>query len=357
MSLGMLSFVIAGCSMGESNSQTSEAGSPAVVWPHEGHVQNLRYNVSPGDGLDVAESLTGTRPTADPFRYYCSVSLPPTLTVLEAEQVKGELLDSVGEFLKQSGFPTHDVFGSENFDSGIFKYSGEIMGLFDPIDRTIETPVVDPEMFTPDYVRHVQSTVLQKFPLFRLEVVGTSREGEEGLYIYPEAVCVGSRQCPPGDLTAELSDWIRKTVAIREKSVGPRRRQLRHALDLARTRLPELKDSPDMLFLAASDNWRGESDTWSLWVLQPWRSTYGIESFERAGTGDSFQLDEEMRVVPNRTRKVTDWKLVQHTFPPQPDSEELEIEIEEFKGPRKVTFQLKRSEFLSDSQLKTLGYK
>lgn len=148
-----------------------------------------------------------------------------------------------------------------------FKFRGELEGMFDPWDRTLEMPVTAVALFSIEFVRHVQATFLKEWPLWRLHLCGTRSEGEESIFIYPDVVCVGEVQCPPANLESELGAWQDRTAKIRDGYYGCKARQWRWVL----RQLPALLARPvesDARTVASFDNWQGEFDVYNIWVLQ-----------------------------------------------------------------------------------------
>lgn len=138
--------------------------------------------------------------------------------IYDEDEIKVAAFEDIGRYLETANFPVVNEFGETLFDEDIFRWRGEVSGEFSPIDRTLETPLMDPVMFTAEYVRHVQQTLLTQFPSWRLHVVGTNLDGEQSLMIYGDAVRVGNTLCPPADLQIELDHWRDEIETIRDNS-------------------------------------------------------------------------------------------------------------------------------------------
>lgn len=277
--------------------------------------------------------------------------------IFDDEEIKGAAFEHIGRFLKSVDYPLVNVFGRTIFDEEIFAWRGEVSGCFSPIDRTLETPVMEPEMFTVEYVHHVQETLLRDYPLWRLHAVGTRIDGESSLMIYPDAVRVGETLCPPADLSSELNRWRNETLAIRESSRGPQLRQFMYVKERLPGVVEKLKEQP-VAYVAAFDNCCGDRDLHSAWFLQRDHYEFMPTIPEGVGQGDFFGVDAEGRVpVPFGPTRL--YCLCQWTFPP---AETHEIIFREFvwkdnqvelKKDSKAEwrFQIRRAEILKDEEL------
>jgi hypothetical protein len=252
--------------------------------------------------------------------------------IYDEDEIKVAAYEDIDRYLKTVDFPTVNVFGETVFDDDIFRWRGEVAGEFSPTDRTLETPVMDPAMFTVEYVNHVQQTLLRRYPLWRLHVVGTNLDGEPSLMIYSDAVRVGSTLCPSADLQSELTNWQNQIETIRDRSYGARLRQFL----VVKQRLPKLIDKlteQPVVYVAAFDNWRGEHNCQSFWFLQKDSHDFRPAFPKERGTGDTFDVDSEGR-VPLPTNSARSCYLCQWTFP---TAEIREIVFREFDFDRTVS--------------------
>lgn len=194
-----------------------------VLWNVPAEADNDEDDVAP-DEFDDAEQGEDEGDPAPEYTYAASVPCPPAWWRDGLiEDLKRELLQSLIEYLSGTGIPMVDEHGERLLTSdGVF-FSGEAIGAFGPLDRTLEVALVAPDLFPAGCVRHLQKTFLRRHPLWRIYVAPSWRDGEEGLTIYPDAVRVGrGTLCPPSDLDASVAVWLRSIREIREPHEGRR---------------------------------------------------------------------------------------------------------------------------------------
>jgi hypothetical protein len=236
-------------------------------------------------------------------------------------------------------------------DTDEIKRSREVVGLIDDWDRTLEVPIVILAMFTPDYVRHVQKTVLREYPLWRLCLVGTKRDGEESLMIYPEAVCIGNVRCPPGNLETELCAWRERMAQIRDRHGGCRTRQWRYVFRA----LPVVLTSDETVTvkgISAFDNWEGDFDVCNVWVVQ--RGYYArisrADDVKGVAVTPVFINVDAAGAKCRASRDANYFSVVQYTFPKASGRDSL-ILCRKFDGQR-WEIPIDARAIITDEQLK-----
>lgn len=284
-------------------------------WPTASQ-QNVRYNVGARDGRELHAALFGQWPETDPYGYFDSRADVPPVAEDNVYSVKESAFRCISEYMARAGLSRYNEFGEcvlQDIDD--FKYSREIMGLLDYWDRTLETPVSVVSLYTAEFVRHVQKTFLQEWPLWRLALCGTQTRGEESILVYPEVVCVGEAQCPPSDLDRELREWRCRTAEIRNHYAGCKTRQWRWAL----CQLPDLfaaRGERAAEAIASFDNWEGEFDVYNMWILQPgfYTEITTPDKCDDIGVTYAFFVDSTgAKCNPSRDREY--YSIVQYTVP------------------------------------------
>jgi hypothetical protein len=303
----LIAILVMGCQM--KSEVTSE---PMRQYPPADDQMNL-YNARPGIGQDVWATFYPDQAGKDPYTYINTVPEPEE--VYEDEDVKSDAARLLRGYLESIGFPLVNDYGESLLDERAFAYRGEVNGFFEAIDRTMETPVSDPAMFTTEYIRHIQTTLLKKHPLWRLRIVGTWREGESSIMVYPDAVCVGDKCCPPCDLDEQLALWRRTTMDMRDKKNGRRLRQLRVARQFLKTRFSQIESAP-VVIVAAFDNCHGDPSKHSFWVLyRPGKIEYDLYSHRSIGGGTSLRISETGDVVSVYEKKRSKYRMIEHAIP------------------------------------------
>ncbi len=87
----------------------------------------------------------------------------PELTWGEATDAAESLEKCLNGLFVANGVPEFDVFGNTRYGDDMARFSGWIEE--EPIDRTVETPLIDPLIYTPGVVSHLQRTFLVDWPL------------------------------------------------------------------------------------------------------------------------------------------------------------------------------------------------
>lgn len=214
--------------------------NPELPWPSaDEHM--IRYNAQEEDGVEIIEALSGNTPERDPYSYFFSI---PKLMLRDIEyenSIEEEAAEVFKDYLKSINYDFVDENLNNHYDSdeNPFTCHGAHLSIPDPLDRTLQTPAVDETIFTADFVRHLQRTLLTEYPLWRLDIHGTFFEKIDGLTIYPEVVVLDKFQSPPEDLDELLTFWCQLLSSSREKERGPHRRQI-HEI---KQRLPEALES------------------------------------------------------------------------------------------------------------------
>lgn len=312
-----------------------------------------------GEAPSIQERMQATQDMSDNKRWPVPDNHNAAPAIFDNDEIKVAAFEDIGVYLKTVDFPMVNVFEETLFDEDIFRWRGEVSGEFSPIDRTLETPVMEPTMFTAGYVRHVQQTLFRRYPLWRLHVVGTKLDGEQSLMIYSDAVRIGDALCSPADMQFELARWRNEIESIRDNSYGARLRQFL----VVRERLPELIEKlneQSVVYVAAFDNWEGERDSQSVWFLQKDNEDFMPQLPDDPGQGDYFDVDHEGR-VPGSVNSDRFCYLCQWVFP---FADSYEIVFREFKFDRTISryvvkedseaewrFQISATDVLKDADL------
>ena len=154
----------------------------------------------------------------------------PELALREAIDAAEDLAKCLNEHFIANGVPQLDVFGDSRYGDDIARFAGWIQD--EPIDRTVETPLIDPLIYTPEVVVHLQRTFLVDWPLWRVQVVSMLPEPHakeprsHDMMIYSNVAWVGERRCPPEDLAGPMDAWRNFHFDYIERKKGPKRRQL-----------------------------------------------------------------------------------------------------------------------------------
>lgn len=132
-------------------------------WPSADD-HHIRYNAHKQDGIEIWDELHSEMLEKDPYLYFYS----STQKEIEKENIADEILvaDNAAEivltYLKSVNYPLENEFFYNPYETQkdeLFVIHGDNMGLFDPMDRTVQTPVVDTSIFTTDFTKHIQQTL------------------------------------------------------------------------------------------------------------------------------------------------------------------------------------------------------
>lgn len=276
------------------------------------------------------------------------------------DNVKEELLKVIPAYLESAKIPLFDEYGHNYFDHEPFSFRGEVSGHFEPLDRTIEIPLLNPDIFTPGMVRHIQATVLQKYPLWRIQVVATTRDGERSLTIYSDVVRFGDTLAPPAEFGSTVTSWQEQIRRIREPVEGPKRRQALYVRSLLPDVLPTVPENGAAL-IAVFDNWRGNYEKSSVWIaydgsdysynwsLRLPSSVESSKSLDNLGHGGEFFADFQGHI--SKSKGDMRFNILNYIVPFE---DELELSIEHKEEKSTQQFTIRRSEAITDAELKRL---
>ncbi len=332
----------------------------------------LRYNVP-----DEAMHLYKEEGDKQTFVYSMPDEMLEIIKQIDYEpMVKEDVQEAVDEYLNSIKYTGIDEYGETEYefaeedgdDSPMFKYSGELSGYFQPLDRTLELPLFNQEIFTVDFVRHIQLFLKKEYPLWRLRICGTQKDGEEDMIIYPEVVWVGKAQSPPDDLETNLKSWSERINAIRKDDRGPLTRQLEYLkkkLPLAVKQLAEQlkqKDLKPFVVVAAFNGIQGDNTQHCIWMLQIENYiTLGPSSPENIGSGERFHVTPEGKMYKGKGRiSLGNYYLYQKSFPIDRNVENYHFVISgygsggggrEKPDGREWKFQLDAKDIITDAEL------
>lgn len=298
-------------------------------------------------------NLYGERTDHDPYEYFSTVPKPGAIwddrSAIEAAE------KCTDEFLANNSVPRLNECGKLILDRCPFMFSGEVMGSLDAFDRTLETPLIIPDAITSSFIRHLQQTLLVKFPLWRVHVVGTHCDGEESIMVYPEVVCVGKLQCPPRDLEASLSIWRRQTNQIREKAKGPARRQFQYVKERLPRSIEQIQKHPPVALVAVFDNWRGEGGCFSAWILQDddYLTCYPISPDDLSHTAQFMSVTSGGEVVFDEVDGIPYRKLEQWNFHGEALAIPFTVVMEHSESKQQWKLEVRPEDFRTDDQLRT----
>ena len=105
----------------------------------------------------------------------------PRLTQGEASEASDKFAGALNGFFLANGVPQYDVFGATRYGRDIARFAGWLED--EPSDRTVETPLIDPLIYTPELIQHLQRTFLAEWPLWRVRVVSVLPEALLGSHV------------------------------------------------------------------------------------------------------------------------------------------------------------------------------
>lgn len=308
----------------------------------------------PPDAANVLYNVT-VAPEWGTFEFVFSKRRIPELTWDEANQAAEDLAAVINNFFLVNAVAEEDVFGNTRYGDDIARFAGWHDD--EPTDRTVETPLVDPLIYSTEVVLYLQRTFLAARPLWRIRVCSSmpDRAADEArrfdLMIYPDAVWVGRERCPPADLAQEMSKWCSFHHDIREETRGPKRRQFLCARSKARELLPMMDESP-VVFVVAFDNCEGSRDLHPVWVMH-WGAFFDyITTRDDAMRGDDFAIRPDGTTRPTcldeGAHVLTEWIL--------PATGPHTLTIRRVTDAREWTIVVPDDQVLSDEMLRRMGY-
>lgn len=153
-----------------------------------------------------------------------TVAHPPPLEADEGYDADAEAQRCVMEYLERNGISNYDELNEEVFTDFDFLCQGEgPAGV--PMDRTLVVVLNQPEYFTAEFVRNLQSCFVRQWPLWRAGICNSIDEPD--VTIYEDVVRVGDVLCPPRDLDAEIARWQLEIRECRAAELAAREREIR----------------------------------------------------------------------------------------------------------------------------------
>lgn len=279
----------------------------------------------------------------DDFRHVFGRPRIPRLEPYEEGQVKSDIAETVTRFLEELAIETVDYRGRKNWrgteDMG---YSGEVSGYFSPFDRSIEIPLIEPQMFPPTMLRGIQQCLIDYHPDWRVAILGNANHGEPYAVIYSDAIRFGELLCPPLDFETTVHEWQAKIEEIRDIRQGvEKRRWLLAKSKVASAAAAARENGAAILAAFPTMDHRGETQVavYLLFGLSPydldWHAIDCASAQDIAtvtATGEVFRGD--YKIDPRWTMYEINFALkapfgFKMTWPSVPQSCQIEIRIED----------------------------
>lgn len=200
----------------------------------------------------------------------------PRLKPSEEGLVKWDIEETIIRLFDELKIETVDYLGKNLWrEEESMAFSGEVSGFFSPFDRSIEIPLMDPQMFPPAMLRGIQQFLIDRYPDWRVALLGNAKRGEPYAVIYSDAIRFGELLCPPQDFETTAREWQAKIEAIRDTRDGAEKRRW----FLAKSKVPALAEAARQngaAFLAAFPTIYEGQPQISVYLLL-WRSEYDID--------------------------------------------------------------------------------
>lgn len=315
----------------------------------------VRFNVPNENGRELWEEMYDEKPLKDPYRYVYSVADPQPW---ETENTDDPASASVGmmegllDYFHRTKTPLINEFGVVLFDEEMVKWSGQVMYLSEPFDRTLEIPLMDERLYTIDVIKEIQQILKTEHPSWRTQLCGGEMDRSHDLMIYTDCVVSSVGQSPPEDLSKTVDDWQSMVGEFREKERGPRRRQEKHIVSLVKSR--QLDPDRDLVVpLVVFDNWRGrfDPDEYNVVVLE--RSGIHLSSNNTARSADLNGQIERTGLREWETDKFPEYWINEYQVKRNPD-EPVSLILKETDGERVWQFEIDPTDLISDETLKEL---
>jgi hypothetical protein len=221
-------------------------------------VGSTLYNVDEDEYYRLQFLLGG--PGSQPRRQIISTeSSLPSLIERTFWSLRESVFAAISAFIERSGISPLNEVRERVFTEHCL---GEPLG-----DRTLDVSLVDHRLLSPALITHLQNEVLAVERLWRLRVVAPFEE--LSIAIYPRVIRIGRGPCLTtlDDITVELQVWHDCSSRIQNLRFGPEYRQFR---DVERrtnpVNLPGADGKP-FVFLAAYDNYCGDFDLHTIWLM------------------------------------------------------------------------------------------
>lgn len=308
----------------------------------------------PPEAWNVLYNVTAS-PDEGAFRIVLSERDIPELTSDEATDAAEDFSQRFNYFCLVSGVAEVDVFGYTRYGDDIARFAGWHDD--EPMDRTVETPLIDPLVYSPELVLYVQRTFLAAWPLWRVRVCSffpreparTHRPFD--LMIYPDMVWVGQQPCPPAQLTEVMGKWCKIHHDQLDKTQGPRRRQFLYAREKAKEVFKAVHRS-QVIFVAAFDNHESACEFHPVWILHPWKPSDYVSSQRDTMVGQAFAIDRHGTTHRNHRHRgdlcLHEWIL--------PQSRPQSLTVRRASDAREWTIAIPDESILSDETLRRMGY-
>jgi hypothetical protein len=283
----------------------------------------------------------------------------PELEYHEAEEAAKALETILNTYFSSHGFPEEDEFGDFQYGEHAARFSGWYFD--EPMDRTIETPLSDPAMYSVELVRHVREEFLAVWPLWRIRVCSDTwylpveEAPTRDLMIYPDSLWAAERRCPPNDLAQTLDEWIEWHQTLREQRLGPKRRQFRCARAAGAELFPVLERKP-FVVVAAFDNHESNLERNTVWILH--RAPFNEYTFgeNEAAHGREFALRKDG--TTHRGGLCEGEHCLCEWIVPAADSHRITIRRRkgQWEWLKEDVIEVPPEQIISDARLRELGY-
>lgn len=197
------------------------------------------YSLRPGHDHGILWNVPCDADGNPSLRYFQSRPGISAVFSSEASEVKEAVAAVITATLVLDGVDLTDYRGRSLWD-GIrsLAYRGEVDGSFQPLDRTLETPLSNSRLFTLNVVQKIQRTLRDSAPDWRVQVCGTEALHEPSLMIYSDAIVVGSIQPDEASLPDTLERWRQQIGSLRDSTIGVDERRYQFFLN----RIPTLQE-------------------------------------------------------------------------------------------------------------------
>ena len=273
-----------GCKRSESQKMPTNGEQlrmPIERNKYPGPLAHVLYNVPPyvrtPEDDEEAEYNADTRELrrnhpAD--RFFCTITEPLPIEGSEFAAIDLQAERSIKEFINEHRIPRLNELGHctwYDMDEFIIK-SGNNRGCLEPLDRSLVIPLTDHTLYSPAFIRMLQTKVLSKHSTWRflvlLDAAGYEHKHLVPLAVYPDAVVTGTDQQWNSDEQDErVAKWQDDTRRVFDHTRGSEIRQLRCVAHRLPKLLKRLEAEP-LVVVVAADNWDGDTTRHTIWILQ-----------------------------------------------------------------------------------------
>ncbi len=315
----------------------------------------VRFNVPEENGRELWEEMYDEKPLKDPYRYVYSVADPQpweTENTDDPASASVSMMEGLLDYFHETKTPLINEFGVALFDEEMVKWSGQVMYISDPFDRTLEIPLMDERLYTIDVIKKIQQILKTKHPAWRAQLCGGEVDRSHDLMIYADCVVSSLGASPPEDLSTVLGNWQSMIAEVEEKERGPRRRQEKYIVSMVKRRQPD----PDMdlvVQLAVFDNWRGRFDPDEFNVVVLERSGIHLSSNNTARSTNLNGQIERTGLREWETDKFPEYWINEYQVKRDRDKP-VSLILNETDGERIWKFEIDPTDLISDETLKEL---